>query len=64
MGVGFWGLMNPNKKMNTLAGVVVLYHPDDQVENNILSYLSQVDLLVVVDNSPSISDALKNFLKK
>ena len=38
-----------------LAAVVVLYHPDSSVPDNIRSYLSSVDLLYIFDNSPSES---------
>ena len=34
-----------------LAGVVVLYNPDDNVVNNIDSYIGFLDILYVVDNS-------------
>lgn len=34
-----------------IAAVVVLYYPDDNVQGNILSYVEQVDLVVLVDNS-------------
>lgn len=34
-----------------LAGVVVLYNPDDSVEENINSYVNQLDILYAVDNS-------------
>jgi len=33
------------------AGVVVLYNPDDNVSNNINTYLKKIDKLYVVDNS-------------
>ncbi|MBR3592280.1 MAG: glycosyltransferase family 2 protein [Clostridia bacterium] len=36
-----------------LAGVVVLYNPDINVEDNIRSYLDSVDVVYAVDNSPS-----------
>jgi len=44
-----------------LAGVVVLYHPDDKVLDNILSYLPWLRQLVVVDNSSYLSPTLKRF---
>lgn len=34
-----------------LAGVVVLYNPDDSVKDNINSYIDSLDVLYVVDNS-------------
>lgn len=36
-----------------LAAVVVLYHPSDDVADNINSYLEQVDCLLLWDNTPS-----------
>lgn len=34
-----------------IAGVVVLYNPDEQVKKNILTYIDYVDKLFIVDNS-------------
>lgn len=34
-----------------LAGVVVLYNPDDEVKSNIASYIDSLDVLYVIDNS-------------
>ncbi len=34
-----------------LAGVVTLYHPDDEVLGNIESYLSALEVLYVMDNT-------------
>ena len=34
-----------------LAGVVVLYNPDQKVIQNITSYINEVDVLYLVDNS-------------
>lgn len=39
--------------MIKLAGIVTLYHPDKEVKKNIESYLSNVDKLYVVDNTPN-----------
>lgn len=52
-----------SEESSSLAGVVILYHPDDRVEENIRGYLPQLDLLVVFDNSPEISESLGNFLR-
>jgi rhamnosyltransferase len=44
----------PGEKSLTLqmvAAVVVLYYPDDKVYSNISSYIDQVNLVVLVDNS-------------
>ena len=35
-----------------LACVVVLYHPSEEVENNIRTYLPQVDCILKWDNTP------------
>lgn len=47
-----------------LAGVVVLYHPDASVIQNIQSYLAFIETLYVLDNTeqpkPSIVNQLKN----
>ena len=37
--------------MNRVAGVTVLYHPDEEVVENILSYRNQVEKLFIIDNS-------------
>lgn len=49
-----------------LAGVVVLYHPDDSVYSNILSYAGELDVLYVVDNTDllQISDEEKQVISK
>lgn len=45
-------------QMLKVAGVVILYNPKKDIITNILSYLNQVDLLYVVDNSDNINDSL------
>ncbi len=37
--------------MISIAGVVVLYNPDESVVNNIQSYIQDIEILFVVDNS-------------
>lgn len=37
-----------------LAGVVTLYHPDDEVLGNIESYLSALEVLYVMDNTETL----------
>jgi rhamnosyltransferase len=53
--------VRPDRKP-AIAGVVVLYHPPEEVLENIRSYLGQVDVLFVVDNSeaarPGFTDQL------
>jgi len=52
-----------NKFFNTerIAGVIVLYHPDQNVLENIRTYLDYVEILFAVDNSETkISDFVEN----
>jgi rhamnosyltransferase len=47
--------------MNGIAGVVILYHPDErEITRNINSYLPFVGLLIVIDNSEAFSPAIRN----
>ncbi len=50
--------------MNKIAGVVVLFNPSTDIYENINSYLDQVEVLFVIDNSEtlqhSIIDKIKN----
>ncbi|CAN5137442.1 glycosyltransferase family 2 protein [soil metagenome] len=46
-----------------LAGVVVLYNPDHTVLDNIDTYINEVDLLYVMDNSEKINDLLISEIK-
>ena len=41
-----------------ICGTVILYNPDKSVRENIKSYLNQVELLIVVDNSETIDSKL------
>lgn len=43
--------MTDNNIKNKLAGLVVLYNPDNSIEQNISSYIDQVGRLYVFDNS-------------
>lgn len=47
-----------------IAGVVILYYPKLDVINNILSYLSDLDILYVVDNSEQCNKRVVEQLKK
>jgi rhamnosyltransferase len=38
--------------MIKIAGVVILYYPDNNIKDNILSYLDDIGKLYVVDNTP------------
>lgn len=45
------------------AGVVTLYHPQEDVVSNILSYLDELDVLYVLDNSETPVDEVVNGIK-
>ena len=47
-----------------IAGVVVLYNPDDDVIENIHSYINQIDRLFVVDNSENDNHGIIDRIKK
>ena len=36
-----------------VAGIVTLYNPDNEVKKNIESYLSDLDKLYIIDNTPN-----------
>ena len=46
--------------MKKYAGVVVLYNPDDTLFDNINSYVDDIDLLYVIDNSEKENKVPKN----
>lgn len=48
-----------------IAGVTVLYNPSNEVKNNIKSYINEIDILYLVDNTPNIdnSNLFKNVKK-
>jgi rhamnosyltransferase len=46
-----------------LAGVVVLYNPDNTVLNNVRTYINDLDLLYVIDNSEQVNDLVITKLK-
>lgn len=46
-----------------VAGIVILYNPDDSVVNNIYSYLDQIEELVAFDNSDCPNDQIINVIK-
>lgn len=39
--------------MIKLAGIVTLYNPDEEVKQNILSYIDDINKLYVIDNTPT-----------
>ena len=45
-----------------IAGVVVLYNPDEKVVENVFSYLDQIAYLYVVDNSESKNQCLQTLI--
>jgi len=47
-----------------LAGTVVLYNPDISVIDNIRTYIDEIDLLIIVDNSEIQNKKLLSKLKK
>ena len=47
-----------------VAGVVILYHPDESVMGNIQTYLSYIDKLYVADNTEGKISALASQLQK
>lgn len=47
-----------------LAGVVVLYNSDNSIIENINSYLKEVEILFVIDNSEIINDGIINKIKQ
>ncbi len=47
----------------SIAGVIVLYNPDNSVWNNINTYLSEVNVLYAVDNSDVLNIELVDLLK-
>lgn len=49
---------------SSIAGVVILYNPEDNVVNNIFSYIEKIDLLYVIDNSEKKNNSLIVSLSK
>lgn len=47
-----------------IGGVVVLYHPDEELPENIASYAGQVDVLFAIDNSESGADTMATRLRE
>ena len=46
--------------MLRVAGVTILYNPDEEMISNILSYLDQLELLYIVDNSEEVKTDVVN----
>ncbi len=53
-----------NETQERLAATVVLYNPEQDVIDNIYSYLHQVEILYVIDNSPAVNESLVKELSK
>ncbi len=49
--------------MTKIAGVVVLYHPDEKVIQNINTYIKDIDILYAVDNSEKKNDTIISEIK-
>lgn len=47
-----------------LAGVVILYNPDDGIIDNIMSYAPFLEHLFIFDNSPSSHETIKHKIEK
>jgi rhamnosyltransferase len=52
-----------NTVMNNVGGAVILYQPDKEIVRNILSYVSQLEFLIVLDNSNSKNHKLQEAIK-
>jgi rhamnosyltransferase len=50
--------------MQKVAGVVILYNPEDFIINNLYTYLDQVDKLYVIDNSDKVNNNLIEQIKR
>lgn len=46
------------KRKKSIAGVVTLYNPQDDVYENIMTYIHALDILYVMDNSETINEEL------
>ena len=50
--------------MSRVAGIVVIYNPEDDIIHNIESYIQQVDQLYLIDNSERENLNIKNYSKE
>ncbi len=55
--------MNENNIIHKIAGVVVLFNPDESVLNNINSYIQHTERLYIIDNSENESRLSQKILK-
>lgn len=47
-----------------LVGAVTIYHPEENVKDNINSYLDELDLLYVLDNTEQPNPEIKNYFSQ
>jgi len=47
-----------------IAGVVVLYNPDHNVIKNIKSYINEIEILYIIDNTEEVNKDIKGELEK
>ena len=47
-----------------LAGTIILYNPENEVMDNILSYLGELDCLYVIDNTEKPDQELVTKIKQ
>jgi len=57
--------MNTNKLIEeeNIAGVVILYNPENNLVENINSYLNQINYLFIIDNSKKLNTSIKDYFK-
>ena len=48
----------------SISGTVILYNPDGNVIENIISYLDKINFLYLIDNSENTSDFILNLVKE
>jgi rhamnosyltransferase len=56
-------MVKKNTLMDKIAGVVILYQPDNSVLGNIQTYASQVEKLFILDNSEVLNEIVANKIK-
>ncbi|MBK7105840.1 MAG: glycosyltransferase family 2 protein [Ignavibacteriae bacterium] len=45
--------------MNTkICATVILYNPDENISDNIMTYINQVNLIIIIDNSDKLNNSL------
>jgi rhamnosyltransferase len=56
-------MVKKNTVMDKIAGVVILYHPDNSVVGNIQTYASQIEKIFILDNSEVINEIVTEKIK-